>query len=83
MIDPSTPFAMLAGVVPPALLTNASPLRLMGRRNRVARVIDRTRTVAFVMATAQYDPAFLKRLEFQADLLKQRTSALSKSIRFG
>ncbi|HUO61522.1 MAG TPA: DUF2721 domain-containing protein [Candidatus Acidoferrales bacterium] len=81
MIDPSTPFAMLAGVVPPALLTNASSLLLMGLGNRVARVIDRTRTVAVVMAGVQDEPVLLERLQFQADLLKQRARALSHAIR--
>lgn len=42
----SNPFAALTFIAAPALLTNASSLLLLGTGNRLARAVDRVRTLA-------------------------------------
>lgn len=78
-----SPFAVLTAVVAPALLTNSSTVLVLGLGNRIARVVDRTRTVASVMASAGEDSELYQRLQQQASLLKQRRQHLGKAIRLG
>ena len=78
-----SPFAVLTAVVAPALLTNSSTVLVLGLGNRIARVVDRTRTVAGVMARAGEDSELYGRLQQQASLLKRRTEHLGKAIRLG
>jgi hypothetical protein len=57
MPDPSglttTPFAALTAVAGPAILTNACSVLALGTSNRLARVVDRTRTVTREMAALE------------------------------
>jgi Protein of unknown function (DUF2721) len=46
MSDPSNPFAALSLIVAPAVLTNASSILILSTSNRVARAIDRARSLA-------------------------------------
>jgi hypothetical protein len=78
-----SPFAVLTAVVAPALLTNSSTVLVLGLGNRIARVVDRTRTVASVMASAGEDSELYPLLQHQAGLLKRRTEHLGKAIRLG
>ncbi len=78
-----SPFAVLTAVVAPALLTNSSTVLVMGMGNRIARVVDRTRAVATVMASSSEDSDLYQRLEYQADLLRQRAQMLGKALRLG
>lgn len=78
-----SPFAVLTAVVAPALLTNSSTVLVLGLGNRIARVVDRTRTVATVMANAGENSELYTRLQHQAALLKQRAQMLGKSLRLG
>jgi hypothetical protein len=78
-----SPFAILTAVVAPALLTNSSTVLVLGLGNRIARVIDRTRTVAGVMASVAEDSELFQRLQQQADLLKRRAQILGKALRLG
>jgi hypothetical protein len=78
-----SPFAVLTAVVAPALLTNSSTVLVLGLGNRIARVVDRTRAVATVMAGAGEDSELYQRLQEQAGLLKRRTQHLGKAIRLG
>ena len=78
-----SPFAVLTAVVAPALLTNSSTVLVLGLGNRIARVIDRTRTVAAVMANASEHSELYQRLQQQTNLLDQRARMLSKSLRLG
>ena len=64
-----SPFAVLTAVVAPALLTNSSTVLVLGLGNRIARVVDRTRAVAGVMASAGEDSELYQRLQQQAALL--------------
>jgi hypothetical protein len=47
----------------------------------VARVVDRTRTVAAIMAHCSDDPVLLARLEYQAGMLEKRRTSLGQAIR--
>lgn len=46
MSDPINPFAALSLIVAPAVLTNASSILVLSTSNRLARAIDRARTLA-------------------------------------
>jgi len=46
----NNPFGVLTSVVAPAILTNACSVLALGTSNRLARVVDRTRVVAAVLA---------------------------------
>jgi ribonuclease PH len=78
-----SPFAVLTAVVAPALLTNSSTVLVLGLGNRIARVIDRTRTVAAVMARVDPNSELYQRLQEQRGHLKQRSQMLSKALRLG
>lgn len=78
-----SPFAVLTAVVAPALLTNSSTVLVLGLGNRIARVIDRTRTVASVMARVDEHSELYQRLQEQRSQLKQRSQMLSKALRLG
>jgi len=83
MLVAESPFAVLTAMVAPALLTNSSTLLVLGLGNRIARVVDRTRTVAVVMAGVDENSALYRRLEEQARLLKLRVRKLSRALRLG
>ena len=78
-----SPFAVLTAVVAPALLTNSSTVLVLGLGNRIARVSDRTRAVASVMASAGEHSELYRRLQQQASQLRQRSQHLGKAIRLG
>jgi hypothetical protein len=78
-----SPFAVLTGVVAPALLTNSSTVLVLGLGNRIARVVDRTRNVATVMASVGENSELYPRLQQQAGLLKKRAQMLGKALRLG
>jgi hypothetical protein len=78
-----SPFAVLTAVVAPALLTNSSTVLVLGLGNRIARVTDRIRAVAGVMASAGENSELYPRLQQQAGLLKQRSQMLGKALRLG
>jgi hypothetical protein len=78
-----SPFAVLTAVAAPALLTNSSSVLVLGLGNRIARVVDRTRAVAEVIASVGEDSNLRGNLQRQASLLQKRTRYLSKSLRLG
>ncbi len=83
MIGAESPFAVLTAVAAPALLTNSSSVLVLGMGNRIARVIDRTRTVATVMASVSQDSELFQRLQGQTAQLKKRTRYLGLALRLG
>ena len=83
MIVTESPFAVLTAVVAPALLTNSSTVLVLGLGNRIARVVDRTRAVAGVMASVSENSQLFLLLQHQAALLKHRSHILGKAIRLG
>jgi len=82
MISADSPFSVLTAVVAPALLTNSSTVLVLGLGNRIARVVDRTRTVAGVMARTEEDGELYQRLQ-QAGLLGRRRQYLGRALRLG
>jgi hypothetical protein len=83
MLVAESPFAVLTAVVAPALLTNSSTVLVLGLGNRIARVVDRTRAVAGVMAGVGENSDLYRRLQHQAELLRHRSEDLGKALRLG
>ena len=72
------PYTILTAIVAPAILTNACSVLCMATGNRVARVVDRTRTVAAELSAIEPDnPDYdvrirqMERLRFRNHLLYQ------------
>jgi hypothetical protein len=81
------PFAALTIVVAPAILTNASSVLCLGTGNRIARVVDRTRTLraelAILPVHSDRRPGYmlqLSRLTARAQLLLQAMQWFYASI---
>src|SRR5205823_5692101 len=75
------PFAALTAVVAPAILTNAASILCLGTGNRIARVVDRTRTVAGELtrlAAASPEHAIYAR---QLERLGDRAQLLLRALR--
>jgi|ERR1700704_2448584 hypothetical protein len=76
-----SPFAVLTLIAAPAVFTNASSLLSLGTGNRLARVVDRTRTLVKDLHGTDIDPAtralwisHLGRVEKRAALLVRALS---------
>lgn len=77
-------FAVLTAVAAPAVLTNASSVLCLGLGNRIARVIDRTRTVATAIAQEPNPEGELHGLlTLQFNLLRRRAKYLTYALRMG
>ena len=75
------PFAALTAVVAPAILTNASSILCLGTGNRIARVVDRTRTITADLSRLPADSAehttYIRHLE----RLTERAQLLLRALR--
>jgi hypothetical protein len=83
MIAPlnENPFAVLTAIVAPAVLTNACSVLCLGTSNRIARVVDRTRTLTAVMPNLlQGSPEYGSRVR-QLERLQRRAQFLVKALR--
>ena len=89
MITPvaDSPFAVLTLIAAPAVFTNASSLLTLGTGNRLARVVDRTRTLAKDLHSAGVDATtkhlwvtHLERLEKRGALLVRAMSFFYSAI---
>ena len=76
-----SPFAVLTLIAAPAVFTNASSVLSLGTGNRLARVVDRTRTLVKELHSGEIDPAtrslwinHLGRLEKRGALLVRAMS---------
>jgi uncharacterized protein DUF2721 len=56
MADPANPFAALTLIVAPAVLTNASSVLVLSTSNRLARAVDRARTLAAGLERPRAEP---------------------------
>ena len=56
MSDPASPFAALSLIVAPAVLTNASSILVLSTSNRLARAVDRARTLATQLEVPAHIP---------------------------
>ena len=75
------PFSILTVVVAPAVLTNASSVLALGTNNRLARVADRSHTVAAQLA--KLEPGASDRQFWTAELavLQTRAQLLLRALR--
>jgi hypothetical protein len=75
------PFSILTVVVAPAVLTNASSVLALGTNNRLARVADRSHTVAAQLA--KLEPGARDRQFWTAELavLQTRAQLLLRALR--
>jgi len=75
------PFALLTVLVAPAILTNASSVLCLGTGNRIARVVDRTRTLNAELASLE--PGHVRRDSYDRQLarLKVRAHLLLRALR--
>lgn len=51
----SNPFGLLTFIAAPAILTNASSINALATSNRLARSVDRTRTISTAVAGREFD----------------------------
>jgi Protein of unknown function (DUF2721) len=83
MSDPANPFAALSLIVAPAVLTNASSILVLSTSNRLARAVDRARTLAsHLEAPARLDES-ARGLRFtEMDSAERRALLLLSALRF-
>jgi len=75
------PFAALTAVVAPAILTNASSILCLGTGNRIARVVDRTRTISTDLSRLPADSAEHTTYTHQLERLTERAQLLLRALR--
>ncbi len=76
------PFTILTAIVAPAVLTNACSVLCLATGNRIARVVDRTRTLAGELSALRpEDPEYQARAR-QIDRLRVRNNLLYRALRF-
>jgi branched-subunit amino acid transport protein len=77
----SNPFAVLTAIVAPAILTNACSVLALGTSNRLARVVDRTRSVARDLAGVEPKSADYSSWAHQLTGLQIRAKLLVRALR--
>jgi hypothetical protein len=75
------PFAVLTAVVAPAILTNACSVLALGTGNRIARVVDRTRTIVHELGSLAESSTDYQWRVGQLELLRVRGHLLLKALR--
>ena len=83
MSDPTNPFAALSLIVAPAVLTNASSILVLSTSNRLARAVDRARTLAAHLESPGRADERLTGLRFkEMDSAVRRALLLLSALRF-
>jgi hypothetical protein len=77
----ANPFAALTAVVGPAVLTNACSVLALGTSNRLARVVDRSRTVSRELASLPAGSPEYELRASQRTRLATRSQLLLKALR--
>ena len=77
-----SPFAVLTLIAAPAVFTNASSLLSLGTGNRLARVVDRTRTLVKDLHGAEIDPATRTLWMSHLGRLEKRGALLVRAMSF-
>src|SRR5438270_2814433 len=77
-----SPFAVLTLIAAPAVFTNASSVLSLGTGNRLARVVDRTRTLVKDLHGAEIDPATRTLWISHLGRLEKRGSLLVRAMSF-
>jgi hypothetical protein len=75
------PFAVLTAVVAPAILTNACSVLALGTGNRVARVVDRARTLTSELASVSTESTEYKNRVIQVVRMRRRARLLLTALR--
>ena len=75
------PFAVLTAVAAPAVLTNACSVLALGTSNRVARVVDRTRTIVNEIRARDRGAAPTAEERVQIQRLRRRSRLLLRALR--
>src|SRR5215472_7812272 len=76
------PFAILTLIAAPAVFTNASSVLALGTGNRLARVVDRTRTLSKTLHTEPPPHAEVPMWQRQLERLKKRAALLVRAMGF-
>jgi hypothetical protein len=83
MSDPANPFAALSLIVAPAVLTNASSVLVLSTSNRLARAVDRARSLAAHLESPSKGDEKLIALRFkEMDSAERRALLLLSALRF-
>ena len=83
MSDPTNPFAALSLIVAPAVLTNASSVLVLSTSNRLARAVDRARSLAAHLESPAPARESLIALRFkEMDSAERRALLLLSALRF-
>jgi hypothetical protein len=83
MSDPTNPFAALSLIVAPAVLTNASSVLVLSTSNRLARAVDRARSLATHLESPSKADESLIALRFrEMDSAERRALLLLSALRF-
>lgn len=77
-----SPFAVLTLIAAPAVFTNASSLLSLGTGNRLARVVDRTRTLVKDLHGTEIDPATRALWKSHLGRLEKRGALLVRAMSF-
>ena len=77
-----SPFAVLTLIAAPAVFTNASSVLALGTGNRLARVVDRTRTLVKDLHGAEIDPATRTLWVSHLGRLEKRGALLVRAMSF-
>ena len=82
MSDPTNPFAALSLIVAPAVLTNASSILVLSTSNRLARAVDRARTLAvYLEGPTRTDESLLALRFTEMNSAEQRALLLLSALR--
>ena len=76
------PFATLTIVVAPAILTNATSVLCLGTGNRIARVVDRTRTLRAELGRLAPESHLRESYTQQLGWMRMRAHLLLRAMRF-
>jgi uncharacterized protein DUF2721 len=83
MSDPTNPFTALSLIVAPAVLTNASSILVLSTSNRLARAVDRARSLATHLESPSKADESLIALRFrEMDSAERRALLLLSALRF-
>ena len=77
-----SPFAVLTLIAAPAVFTNAASLLSLGTGNRLARVVDRTRTLVKDLHGTEIDPATRNLWISHLGRLEKRGALLVRAMSF-
>lgn len=80
MVD--NPYAVLTLIAAPAVFTNASSVLALGTGNRLARVVDRTRTLSKTLHTEPPEVSEKPMWERQIGRLEKRAALLVRAMSF-